>query len=268
MPALRVSSAAKVTRHREPARLPRTRHLPPVPIGPPKLAPAKPRILDYRLIVVTHGRPCLRETLEAFRARVNPQPREVYVIVDGGQSDALDAMTPWNAIPFYVERTEPRGFCCATARAWQMAAEPLGAGADGPTHVFWLEDDFVVEREIDLMPLAVVLEVEELAQMALYRDPYSDEERMVGGYLNRPDRKYWPQRTLGHDWYRHDHYWTTNPSLFRREFAARNTWPMGPECEGHFSLQLAELGLARYGVWGDGSRWVRHVASRDGGFGY
>lgn len=222
-------------------------------------------MIDYRLCVLTDGRDCLRETLEAFRRLVRPTPAEVFVFVDGGRSEAFDKVTRFAHVPYRIARGPwtKIGFCRATEACWQAAGDP------GVDYVYWLEDDFVHTERIDLGELASVLDAEPaLAQMSLYRDPYSAEEFAAGGYLNLPGRSYVPMETLGHEWLEHTHNWTTNPSLFRRELAAVYPWPTESECEGRFGIELqrARRGTI-FGIWGDGRPSVRHVGERVG-FGY
>jgi hypothetical protein len=109
-----------------------------------------------------------------------------------------------------------------------------------------------------------------IAQMALYRNPVNEGELEYGGYLKVPGRPYEARVTDGHHWVEHDLYWTTNPSLFRRETAALNPWPRVEQCEGHFAFMLKDRALTeggsgpKFGVWGDGHPQVRHVGIRSG----
>lgn len=229
--------------------------------------PIKP-LFDYRLCVLTDGRPHLREVLESFWLRVHPKPVEILMFDDGATQTEHLKMTPTEplGIPFRKFASNERlGFCEATAALWQLAGLP---GADW---IFWLEDDFVFTEAIDLEQIAAVMDAEpSLTQMALYRDAVSDEERENGGYLRIPGRPYEPQETNGRYWLEHDLYWTTNPSLFRREIAASNPWPLVDECEGHFAFMLKDRALTngssgpKFGVWGAGHPQVRHVGVRSG----
>jgi hypothetical protein len=233
-----------------------------VPTGPPQIPPAKIELLDYRLVVLTNGRDCLRETLEAFRERVHPQPTEAVFVVDGGVSRALELVTPWNAVPWTVERLcPPIGFCRGTAYAWAYAS------ADGPEFVFWLEDDLVIQREVELEPLAEVLRAEpRLTQMALMRGPANAAEKLAGGCRAlRPDLYeevdgLWLASRTNH---------STTCSLMRRSFMLAEPWPSYErECEGRFSIDLLERGYY-FGVWGLGEPWVEHIATdQRTGFGY
>lgn len=203
------------------------------------------------------------------------------------------------------------GFCETVADAWTLAGDPrlacpgcdversdyrpasLEEGTDeegrecprcgfsveppkvtAPDWVFWLEDDFVFERSVPLVDLAYVMQMRpQVAQMSLYRNPVSDEEKKAGGLLNiGPDR--FTRRGSGTStWIEHQAYWTTNPSLFPRVIAERYPWPTVDHCEGVFGIELREQRKlliddeeveTTFGIWGHGDPWVRHDAKRAG----
>ena len=204
----------------------------------------------YRLVVLTNGRPCLRKTLESFAASVRPLPAESVLVADGGEFEPFE---PWGG--WRVEALRPaRGFCGATAAGWRFASEP------GPEFVFWLEDDFLFERALDLRSLAEVLEANEhLTQMGLMRGPANDLEEAAGGCVAlRPDlyeaRDGWLESRTNH---------STGCSLMRREFMAEHPWPEYENCEGRFSIDMLAAGFT-FGVWGMGEPWVQHVGVRAG----
>jgi hypothetical protein len=232
--------------------------------------------VDYLLVVLTHGADPepLRRTLDAFRENVRPLPTAALIHVDGpGGLDPRQATaiendwTEWRLI----EQPEPVGFCAATRRAWSLAA------ASTLPYVFWLEHDFEITRPVDLEPIGWTLDAyTDVAQIALMRDAVNDQERAAGGlYESRPgqydDRltaapdpvagvSFWP-------WLSHRSYFTTNPSLMRTAWMAENPWPdYESECEGRFGIDLVARGF-RFGVWGEGDPWCRHVGQRSG-FGY
>lgn len=235
--------------------------------------------VQYRLCVLTHGRgEPLARTLASFAEHVTPKPWSTRVFADGGGGgDPLAAgVSAWNAfrqvfgdlasVPNLVitHPAEQVGFCAATARLWNE-----GAATAVEEWVFWLEHDFVFTRDIDLTELAAVLEAEpNVMQMALHRGVVNDAERAAGGYLYQYAEAYKYLSTLGFPWIRTTRNWTTNPSLFRSEFARRNPWPVVPECEGVFGFEVRERSpLATFGIWGDGDPAVEHVGIRTG-FGY
>jgi len=218
--------------------------------------------VTYRLVVLTNGRDCLRETLAAFRELADPQPAEVHVVVDGGESAALDLAERRSGDPWHVHRIIPAiGFCRATRWAWSMAAGP------GPEFVFWLEDDIVLLRRVELAHLADVLRRKpRLTQMALMRGPANDLEEAAGGCRAlRPDD--YVEGDGWHPWLESRTNHSTGCSLIRRAFMEAEPWPKYDEnCEGRFSIDLLAKGY-RFGVWGLGEPWVEHVGRR-AGFGY
>jgi len=257
--------------------------------------------MRYRLVVLTHGHhgPVLARTLDAFARMVQPRPASTVIVYDGdwrGMSRTLEetapVMTEIAASWSYVNtRTGGFGFCGATRLAWDHAVRPSHDPLDvDHDYVFWLEHDFEIIRPVDLGPLARQLDHDpSLAQMALMRDAVNEVERAAGGLFESRPGQYelrWSQDpedqvgTIWTDplapdgapkalyrtdvWHAHRSYFTTNPSLMRRSFMEREPWPdYESECEGRFGIDLARKGY-RYGVWGDGSPWCRHIGIRDG----
>lgn len=211
--------------------------------------------MNYLLAVLSHGRNerMMRQAIAAWHEHATPAPAEVLIHHDTGRA----------------------GFCAATAALWTKAA------ASDYDYVLWLEHDFLLTRPVDLRDLAVLLDSHVIdgrpnmslgdyplavAQMALMRDAYSDEEKAAGGLfeLRRADFQAMPN-----GWLRQP-YFTTNPSLMRRDFMAANPFPDDgePHCEGRFSIALREQCWS-FGTWGDGSVYVNHIGRRDGsGHGY
>jgi hypothetical protein len=224
--------------------------------------------VTYRLVMLTHGgdrnTAMLRNTLASFEEFVTPKPMHRVLIEDGPKKEKLE----WRGRRYWTE--EPEGFCRASARAWDIASLP------GVEFVYWLEHDFLHKRNVDLEQIAEVLAYQPLiSQMSLMRQPCNERELRAGGVV-AADREAFvpkivagskrdPQRRLA--WLEHGLYWTTNPSLFRRDLTGRFDWPaVGEECEGHHSIQLRREGYS-FGVWGEGEPWVEHVGERTG-FGY
>lgn len=214
--------------------------------------------LNYLLVLLTHGRhgpaDTLERTLASFLERVTPRPVRVYLHQDGPGSPHFygEGGFPW---PITFAVSEPQvGFCAATAKAWKFAAE------SPCEHVFWLEHDFEFVRDVDLRDLVAVLDADPmLAQMALCRDAANEAERAAGGLVESRPGEFEPRGT----YLEHRCWWTTNPSLIRRDFMVENEWPEGAECEGRFGIELRERGY-RFGLWGDGSVGVEHVGVRTG----
>lgn len=244
--------------------------------------------MDYTLAILTHGDGrTLRRTLETFNERVTPAPAAIRVFCDGMETLAYENATRVVTEEFPGLQVEDRlgfaathvsrqmGFCGATRRLWEIAVERKRS-----EYVFWLEHDFVFLRDVDLAEMAVVLDNDpQMAQMALIRDPVNSVEVAAGGLVaSRPGE--FLKASIGEvvngeiqplvSYLEQRSYFTTNPSLMRREFMARNPWPHDEldQCEGRFGLSLVALGY-HFGAWGDGSEWVAHMGIRDRlGFGY
>jgi hypothetical protein len=222
----------------------------------------------------------LDATLASFRANVTPEPEQTYLYCDGlfaTLRHGWEARRHRDRVDLLSSPVQ-RGFCSATATLWQWAVEP------GVDYVFWLEHDFVLLRPLDLRPLAVVLDADRrLAQMALVRGPVSPDEVAAGGLVaSRPGefvpREPYPSDILGSlcagpgagvemraTWLEHRSYFTTNPSLMRRDFMVEH--PLlddgDPACEGRYGIGLRDAGFT-FGAWGDGEPWVDHVGVRSG----
>lgn len=217
----------------------------------------------YVLAVPTNGRPCLRETLESFREHVRPAPLRVLALMDGTEVKPWGGGESWPGIPWISALATPAlGFCYAARELWRMVVRDEEAAE----FAFWLEDDFVFERDVDLDELADVLrENERLTQMALMRGPANDVEAAAGGC--RQLRPWAYHERDGGRWLESFTNHSTTCSLIRRAFMAGNPWPDYPEnCEGLFSQDLLRAGRS-FGVWGLGETWIRHVGARSG-FGY
>lgn len=225
--------------------------------------------MTYRLVVVSHGESeTLASTIASFHELVAPAPADIRLIYDGPWEEAIEAthVMRGDGIIHCGDRQE--GFCATVRRGWSAAA------SSGPEYVFWLEHDFVFTQPVDLRELAQVLDMEPwLAQMSLLRQPTSPEEVEAGGVIQRhggssflayvaPVEKEF-ERVM-RAWLKHSIYFTTNPSLMRRQFMVDNPWPdKATECEGYFGIDLRERGY-EFGIWGAGETWVRHIGARTG----
>jgi len=89
-----------------------------------------------------------------------------------------------------------------------------------------------------------VLATDNLAQMALMRQPVNHIELDAGNWLRH--RGDWVQ----HDgWVEQPWFFCLNPMVARTDIARNYTWPQGGH-EHHFTRLLSADGW-RFGVWGD-----------------
>jgi hypothetical protein len=218
---------------------------------------------SYRLVVTTDGRPGLLDrTLAAFDTHARPAPADTVIVDDSGDPEYRGQLAGLLAhrpalIHFHPARV---GFCQTVADAWQLATEP------GPPFVFWLEDDILLQRDLDLSRLARVLDAEPLvAQMGLMRQPVNQAERQAGS-LYALFRDLFTPRGQGEDtWLESRTNWSTTCSLIRRRFMVEHPWPAGGEggCEGVYSRGLLDARF-HFGVWGSGEERISHVGERGG----
>lgn len=212
--------------------------------------------MKYRLVCITHGDGApLVATLASFYKHVSPAPTETALVWDGCTLDDDEIDATLDAWDEFVYSIPPVGFCHTCEKAWQEAAAP------GIDWVFWLEHDFEFLRDVDLTQLAKCLRANaDLAQVSLLREPVGHE----GDSLVEYDWK--ERRRKDVRWLEQSRYWTTNPSLFPAHLARGTSWPIDPQCEGRFTIKLRADGHV-FGVFGDGSPWIRHTGERTG-FGY
>lgn len=234
--------------------------------------------MRYRLVLVTDGREGLLErTLDSFLHRVTPQPSSVVCVDDSADriyGTYLEDLLPGAFPEGVVIASHPRrlGFCDAVATGWKYAAGEGLIGLEDDAfnndfeYVYWLEDDFLHSRGVDLRELAFILDREpHVAQMALYRNPVNREEVAAGGYMNVFPEAYARRGDGATRWWETERCFTTNPSLFRRTLAAEHSWPTERFCEGLFGFQLREQRPGTtFGIWGDGTTWVEHIGVRAG----
>jgi hypothetical protein len=129
-------------------------------------------------------------------------------------------------------------------------------------YVFWLEDDFVFERDVDVDAMSVVLSrSQNLAQLVLLRQPVNEQERAAGGIVQVAPGEFTERELVRWRWMEHRRFWSHNPCLFRRTLLATRDWPHGAHSEGRFGMRLLEDPDLRFGFWGakDDPPAVTHI---------
>ncbi len=160
---------------------------------------------------------------------------------------------------------ERRGFGGAIRAAWQHL-ERFSA-----PFVVHVEDDFLLHRYVDWLAMADTLTRQpHLAQLALRRQPWNEEERAAGGIVEQHPDDYVECSDTGAVWLEHTRFFTTNPSMYRRTLCTEG-WPAGADSEGRFGIEL--LGRhpnMRFAFWGDreSGEWCEHVGHERVGTGY
>lgn len=239
--------------------------------------------MDYRLVVLSHGPDFdfLERTMASFSKMVEPRPVDSVLVVDGPHQPPIDVFNDHFDLAVGIG-PEQKGFCQATAAAWEECAR-----YEDVDWVFYLEHDFLFPFKLDLRSLqAVMLANPHLVQMSLKRQAVNSEEEAAGGYMKVApyhtdyveisERLYWQREDFFINdelhWIETPRNWTTNPSLFRTKFAREHPWPAHvPQCEGVFGIELRKIdpGL-RFGIWGkiDDLPRVNHIGHFGTGVGY
>ncbi len=175
------------------------------------------------------------------------------------------------------------GFAGAIRAGWdRLRASSVEFG-----YVLHVEDDWRFDAPLELGRLARILEIRrqhaqppphgvsapDLAQVALRRNPVAPAELAAGGVV-----ELWPDaytETMhgvpadGLAYLEHDLYFTTNPSLYRRDLLALE-WPDVPRSEEAFSALCRAAGyrFALYGRRADAPRITHLGDDRRQGKGY
>jgi hypothetical protein len=135
--------------------------------------------------------------------------------------------------------------------------------------VFMVEDDFVFDRPVDLVPMIDTLrENPHLRQVALLRGPAYPREIEAGGIIEQYPERYTPIHQNGHSRIEHREYFTTNPCVFRRSLVREQPWPDVASSERVYTATLNRDPQARFAYWGDGAPWIRHIGAERAGTGY
>lgn len=219
------------------------------------------------VLVMTDGRDeCLAATMESAQEMLQG-PITSWVIHDDSGDDAHRRMLA-DTYPdaMVIGKGDRRGFGGAIGYAWRW----LATGSVF-RFVFHLEDDFVFLRPVDLVGMCRVLDSHPyLAQLALRRQPWNAEEAAAGGVVESHPDDYVEVTDGPAVWLEHRRFFTTNPSLYRRQLLVDRRWPRGAESEGRFSLQLFTDPEVRCGFWGarDSGEAVSHIGTVRNGVGY
>lgn len=152
------------------------------------------------------------------------------------------------------------GYADAVRRAWAAALD-----TEAPW-VFWLEDDFVLQRPVDLAAMAHVLTGHpHLTQMVLKRQPWWGNEVAAGGIIECNPQAFTDRTDGTNTWVEHAEGHWSNPHLVSRKFLAAHEWPTGAWSESRFGQQVLVNGR-RSAFWGHSSDepLVEHIGERRG----
>lgn len=217
---------------------------------------------------MTDGREHIHHAIDSFLANAYPleDVTELWIHDDSGDIGHADDLAARYAehgiavMPFH----ERRGFGGAIQTAWRH----LRAFSEAE-FVFHLEDDFVFNRGLNLLDMQDILGMRpNLAQIALRRQPWNDDERRAGGIVEQHPESYEEMTFYDLAWLEHDRFFTTNPCMYRAELMRRK-WPDGAQSEGRFGVQLKEVGK-NFAYLGEraSTPWVHHIGDERAGKGY
>lgn len=222
--------------------------------------------MSIAVLVLTHGR---RDTIEPTIASAVDNLKghivERYIHDDSGDPDYRAWLTEQFPGHRIIGGPDRLGFGSAIRNSWAVLADRW------PSYIFHLEDDFTFNRVVDLDAICRVMDCHPyLVQMALRRQAWNAEEIAAGGVIERFLDEF-AERSDGHDvWLEHRKWWTTNPSIYRRDLC-RRPWPRGARSEGQFTHQLLCSPKLRFGYWGglSSGEAVTHIGTtRAGGIDY
>ncbi len=204
----------------------------------------------------------LRQSLASLNENVTGPIVQRVIYSDWGPEhrDELDAIATEHG--YYVAGDGHHGYTGSMRRMWTYLAKR----AKGQ-FVFATEDDFTYPRPVALEPMIETLrDNPKLAQIALLRDAFYQDEKETGGILGWPEPAFTKVGQNGTSRLEHRLFWTANPSLFRRSITAA-PWPLGKHSETLFGKSLLSAGY-RFSFWGDHEELTRHIGQVRAGSGY
>lgn len=218
------------------------------------------------LTVVTDGRDAvLARTIASLRADLaGPITRRVMYDDTGDSDHRLYLAGLYPEFEVIQHPAGRQGFGGAIRAMWSH----IGVGPE--RFVSGWEDDFTLNRPLDLRPMAAVLDARpHLAQLVLKRQPWNAEEHAAGGIIEQHPDDYTEASMGDAVWTEHRRFWSTNPSLYRRSVLSRG-WPDVEHSEGHFSIDLFSDPDVRCAFWGAKADppWVHHIGDVRAGVGY
>lgn len=207
------------------------------------------------------------------------EPRVLLLVIGDGRDDlraqTLDSFTA-NALGHEIagtvevdDRHHLLGFCGAIRFGW----ERIRALKLDFEYVFHLEEDWRFDRAFNLSAMTSLLDLHfEIKQVALRRGKEPAEhaapvDAWPESFHDRGFTTLAPREHGGgdHPYLLHRSFFTTNPSVYRRELVEEYDWPAAPKCEGAFTEMLLADG-ASFAYWGDrdDEPWITHTGQRTG----
>lgn len=203
--------------------------------------------MKLTVVVIGDGRyEYLKQTVQVITANVLHPITARIMVDDSGDPDyglMLDEMYP----EYLHDHGGRRGMAGAVQAGFRLALDT------DPDYVLWIEEDFVLKRQL---PIAQVTQVmnshDHLAQMLFQRQPLSPDELATGSVIGgmKAASPYWQTH---HSYVEHTAIFSMNPCIIPRRVLAMG-WPSGPLGVGNeagMTRKLLESGYT-FGVWGSG----------------
>jgi len=204
----------------------------------------------------------LRRSLASLNEQIAGPIIQRVIYSDWGPDFRAELVTIASEFGFYVAGDGHHGYTGSMQRLWAY----LNRRAKGE-YVFATEDDFLYPHPVDLEPMIETLAADpNLAQVALLRDAFYQDERETGGVLGWPEPAFTKAGTNGNTRLEHKLFWTANPSIFRKAITAR-PWPAGHHSETLFGDALKRDAF-RFAFWGDHVELTQHIGAVRAGVGY
>lgn len=219
--------------------------------------------MTVTVIVHTGGEPetwaersgYLRRSLQSLSKQVSGPIVQRVLYSDWG-AERLAELTEIGApFGFYVAGPgEHLGYTRSMQSMWRYIRNRARA-----PYVLQVEDDFEYLRPVALEPMMETLAAQpNVAQIVLLREPCYPREFERGGILGWPEADFEQGGSNGTSWLAHRHFWSQNPSLYRRSITD-TPWPSGSSSERLFGDALLRDKRLRFALWGSGEAWIRHL---------
>lgn len=198
--------------------------------------------MRYTLLFITDGRDqYAQQTLVS--ALVNlPSPEKVVVVDD---------------------RAHILGFAGAIQHGWDQILET------DAEFIFHLEADFTFNQPVELEAMASLAADPHIAQVCLKRQAWNPQEVQAGGIVELNPDDFEEGQHEGHTYTAHRRFFSTNPSVYRRDIAERG-WPQEANSEGKFGIGVFEDPHVVSTFWGGkfDAPLVHHIGDTRAGKGY
>jgi hypothetical protein len=204
--------------------------------------------MKFVQLVFTDGRKeCLERTLASAEELIEGVFQDKIIVNDCLHLEYMKWLYDTYGDSYDIRTNRNKlGFGGTINRAWQTLPD---YGDD--TWIFHLEDDFTFNRSVPLGSMVSVLKNNpHLAQMALKRQPWNEQEKAAGGIIERMPEEYTEvTNEYGLSWCEHRLFFTTNPSVYNISLTKRG-WPETKYSEGVFSIELFKDPEKKSAFWG------------------